>query len=180
MLTENQEVQIKNIIKLIYKFKENNTKSRKEIELENFLKENFENATEENILRIKKLLNIKNDNLLIEKDSADFFLLKGFFLKLKEEGFNFPIKKEKEIIFNFEDKFDSKYLLKTAEYLLSKNEKEKEKILIKEQSKIYDNDYKSIATILNLDEKVVELVLKRVENTKKVIRKANPKVKNQE
>ena len=69
MLTENQEVQIKNIIKLIYKFKENNTKSKKEIELENFLKENFENATEENILKIKKLLKIKNDNSLIEKDS---------------------------------------------------------------------------------------------------------------
>lgn len=178
MLTENQEVQIKNIIKLIYKFKENNTKSKKEIELENFLKENFENATEENILKIKKLLKIKNDNSLIEKDSSDFFLLKGFFLKLKEEGFNFPVKKEKEIIFNFEDKFDSKYLLKTAEYLLSKNEKDKEKDLIKEQSKIHGNDYKTIATILNLEEKAVELVLKRVENTKSVMRKANPKVKN--
>ena len=137
-----------------------------------------ENTTEENILKIKKLLNIKNDNLLIEKNSSDFYLLKGFFLKLKEEGFNFPIKKEKEIVFDFEDKFDIKYLLKTAEYLLSKNEKDKEKDLIKEQSKIYGNDYKSIATILNLEEKAVELVLKRIENTKSVMRKANPKVKD--
>ena len=179
MLTENQEVQIRNIIKLVNTLKENNTKSKKEIELEKFIKENFENTTEENILKIKKLLNIKNDNLLIEKNSSDFYLLKGFFLKLKEEGFNFPIKKEKEIVFDFEDKFDIKYLLKTAEYLLSKNEKDKEKDLIKEQSKIYGNDYKSIATILNLEEKAVELVLKRIENTKSVMRKVNPNVKNE-
>ena len=119
MLTENQEVQIRNIIKLVNTLKENNTKSKKEIELEKFIKENFENATEENILKIKKLLNIKNDNLLIEKNSSDFYLLKGFFLKLKEEGFNFPIKKEKEIIFDFEDKFDIITPLKNKHKLIN-------------------------------------------------------------
>lgn len=177
ILLEDQRRYIMNITNIINSLKSENWKTKKEIELEKFLTSNFENVSEEKISEIKKILEVKKTKFVIEKDTPDFFILKGFFLKLKDLGFNFPVKKDKEVVFDFEDKFDISYLFETAQDILLKDDKEIIKKLVKEQAEVHGNDYKTIATILDLDEKKVEVILKRVENAKNVMRKANYKVK---
>jgi hypothetical protein len=176
MLTSEQKSILSNIIQTIEVAKET-LKENKEVSLlKNFLIKNFD-PSEEKITKIVKILELNEKvEFKIEKESSEYFMLKGFLLKLKDLGFNFPFKKKKEIMFDIDNKIDIDYLLNTSKSLLKKDEKDEELKLIKEQAKIHGNNYENIATSLGILKERVETVLKKIERVENM-RTHNPKVR---
>lgn len=176
MLSQDQKTMLVNIIKMIEISREKQKENKEVSLLKNFLIKNF-NTEEEKISKIIKILEIDQKvEFKIEKDSSEYFMTKGFLLKLKELGFNFPTKKDKEIVFDIDTKLDIDYLLNTSKSILKKDEKDQELDLIKKQIEIHGFNSEIISTTLNLDKEKLEKTLNKIERAINM-RAHNSKVK---
>jgi DNA-directed RNA polymerase sigma subunit (sigma70/sigma32) len=176
MLSIEQKSILSNIIQTIEVAKET-LKENKEVSLlKNFLIKNFD-PSEEKITKIVKILELNEKvEFKIEKETSEYFMLKGFLLKLKDLGFNFPFKKKKEVMFDIDTNINIDYLLNTSKSILKKDLEDEEKDLIKKQALIHGNNYENIGIALGISKERVETILKKIERGENM-RTHNPKVR---
>lgn len=171
-LTQDQLKVLDNIKRLIEHSKTTTNEKKIEKWIEK-LNEDF-SLTDKQKEYITEILLVKENSF--SPNSSDGFLLKGFLMKLEEEGIRFPLREKNEIKFDFVDNFNLDYVYKFVVKKLETNKKEEEKNKIKE---LYFNDKKSIkeiSEITKIEEKKIQTLINRIERTP-IMRKANPKVK---